>query len=136
MELVEKLLAYYKDNEEDFIDDIEELDNWNGCLYDDRIFLMEHINDVYCATEPDEILRRAFYGYDKPLNKDDQRQQFNPNRQYFYFNGFGNLVSTDKKDYTDYLNDYFIQDIIDNRNQLYLSEGAQDIIDKYEDEND
>lgn len=136
MKLLEKLLIYYKENEEDFVDDIEELDNWNGCLYDDRIFLMEHVNDVYCATEPEEILMRAFYGYDEPGNKGDQRQPFNPNRQYFYFNGFGNLVSTDRKDYSDYLNDYFIQDIIDNRDNLYLSEGAQQLIDNYEDENE
>ena len=136
MELVKELMNYYKENEEDFVDDIEELDNWNGCLYDDRIFLMEDINDVYCATEPIEILMRVFYGYDEPVNEDDQRQPFNPNRQYFYFNGYGNLVSTNKKDYSDYLDTYFIQEIIDNRNHLTLSEGAQNLIDNYEDENE
>lgn len=136
MELVEKLLTYYRENEEDFIDDIEELDNWNGCLYDDRIFLMEDINDVYCATEPYEILSRAFYGYDEPYKYGDPSRPFNPNRNYFYFNCYGNLVSTDEKDYSDYLDKDFIQEIIDNRNHLYLSSGAKELIDDYEDENE
>ena len=135
MELVKELMNYYRENVEDFNNDIEELNNWNGCLYDDQIYPMEDINDVYCATEPEEILRRAFYGYDEPGNEDDQRQPFNPNREYFYFNGFGNLVSTDEKDYSDYLDKYFIQDIIDNSYNLTLSEGAQNLIDNYEDEN-
>ena len=135
MKLVEKLLEYYKENKEDFANDIEELDGWTGCLYDDKVYPMEDINDVFSNDEqPEEILRRAFYGYDEPVNKDEQREPFNPNRDYFYFNGYGNLVSTDKKDYSSYLDNLFIQEIINNRYNLSLSSGAEDIIDDYEDE--
>lgn len=136
MELVEKLMNYYKENTEDFANDIEELDDWTGCLYDDKIYPMENLNEIYQGTEPEEILRRAFYGYDEPCNKDEQRQPFNPNREYFYFNGYGNLVSIDKKDYSSYLEESFIQDIIDNRYNLLLSSGAEDIIADYEDEDE
>ena len=136
MTLVDELMNYYRENMEDFANDIEELDDWNGCLYDDKFYPMEEINELFQGTEPEEILRRAFYGYDEPLNKDEQRQPFNPNRNYFYFNGCGNLVSIDEKDYSDYLDIAFIQDIIDNRYNLLLSSGAEDIIDDYEDEDE
>ena len=131
MKLVEKLLAYYKENKEDFANDIEQLDDWTGCLYDDKIYPMEDLNEIYQGTEPEEILRRAFYGYDEPVNKDEERLPFNPNREYFYFNRCGNLVSIDEKDYSSYIEESFIQDIIDNSHNLLLSDGSQHIIDDY-----
>ena len=136
MTLLYKLMKYYRENSSDFIDDIEELNNWNGYLYDDRVFSMDDLNDVLQDINPSDILFSSFYGYDEPVNKDDQRQPFNPNRNYFYFNGYGNLVSTDKIDYSDYLDDYFVQEIIDNAANLVLSEGAQNLIDNDEDENE
>lgn len=136
MKLVEKLLEYYKENTEDFVNDIEELDDWTGCLYDDKIYPMEELNEIFSNYEPEEILHRAFYGYDEPINKNEQRQPFNPNREYFYFNGYGNLVSIDEKDYSAYLEESFIQEIIDNRYNLSLSSGVEDIIDNYEDEDE
>ena len=136
MELVEKLLSYYKENTEDFNNDIEELDNLTGCLYDDKFYPMEELNEFFSNEKPDEIISRAFYGYDEPINENEQRQPFNPNREFFYFNWYGNLVSIDEKDYSDYLDIAFIQDIIDNRYNLSLSSGAEDIIDNYEDEDD
>ena len=136
MTLVEKLMNYYKENTEDFNNDIEQLDNWNGCLYDDKALPMENLNEIFSNDEPEEILHRAFYGYDEPINKNEQRQPFNPNREYFYFNGYGNLVSIDKKDYSSYIEESFIQDIIDNSHNLSLSSGAEEIIDEYELENE
>ena len=136
MELVEELMNYYKENKEDFVNDIEELDDWTGCLYDNKFYPMDDLNELFYGTEPDEILRRAFYGYDEPVNKDEERLPFNPNRGYFYFNGYGNLVSIDQRDYTEYLDNDFIQDIIDNRYNLSLSRGAEELIDEYEVENE
>ena len=134
MTLVDELMNYYRENMEDFANDIDELDGWTGCLYDDKIYTMVDLNELFQGTEPEEIIRRAFYGYDEPVNKNEQRQPFNPNRDYFYFNGYGNLVSIAKKDYSSYLEESFIQDIIDNRYNLSLSEEVQNIIDDYEPE--
>ena len=136
MTLVEKLMNYYKENTEDFNNDIEELDGWTDCLYDNRVYPMDELNELFQGTEPDEIIRRAFYGYDEPINKDEERLTFNPNREYFYFNGYGNLVSTDVKDYSTYLEESFIQDIIDNSHNLVLSDVSQYIINDYEDEDE
>nr|DAQ18368.1 MAG TPA: hypothetical protein [Caudoviricetes sp.] len=136
MTLQQELLNYYKGNTEDFNNDIEELDNWSGYLGDGKVFPMEEIDDFYPKADPLEILRRAFFGYDEPYEKCKQHYPFNPNRYYFYLNGYGNLVSTDERDYSDYLDDDFIQEIIDNEADLSLSSGAREIIDNYETEDD
>lgn len=136
MTLQQELLAYYKENTEAFNSDIEELDSWNGYLGDDKVIPMDELDDFYPEVEPSEILRRAFFGYDEVYAKSEVRSSFNPNRDYFYINGYGNLVSTDERDYSGYLGEDFVQDIIDNEPDLSLSSGAQEIIDKCETEDD
>ena len=131
MTLAEELLAYYKRNGEDFADDIEELDDLNGCLYKDKTYSMDELDEVLQDIEPSEILRSALFGYDESQGK--IKSTFNLDRDCFYFNDYGNLVSTDGRDYSDYLNDYFVQEILDNKSHLVLSKGAQEIIDNYED---
>lgn len=134
--LAETLLNYYKEHKEDFNHDIEELDSWNGILGDNRIEDMDILDEIYQGTEATEILRRAYFGYDDTYAKSEQRAPFNPNRGYFYFNAYGNLVSTDYKDYSDYLDLDYVQDIVDNYGHLDLSVWAQEIIDNYDEEAD
>ena len=134
--LAETLLEYYKNNEDDFNHDIEELDSWEGILGDERIEEMDFLDEFYQGTEPTEILRRAYFGYDDTYAKSEQRAPFNPNRDYFYFNAYGNLVSTDYKDYSSFLDEYFVNEIIDNECHLDLSDVAQEIIDNYDEDGD
>ena len=136
MTLQQELLSYYKENAEAFNNDIEALNSWSGYLGDEKVFPMEELDEFYQGTEPLELLRRAFFGYDEPYEKCEQHYPFNPNRYYFRFNGYGNLVSTDECDYSDYLDDDFVQEIIDNEDDLPLSSGAREIIDNYETEDD
>lgn len=137
-ELAETLLNYYKEHEDDFNHDIEELDSWNGYLGDERAEPMEYLDEFYQGTWPTEILTCAFYGHDDDTWNEENGDygEFNPNRDYFYFNAYGNLVSTDYKDYIRFLDEYFVQEIIDNECHLDLSDGAQEIIDSYEDEDE
>ena len=61
---------------------------------------------------------------------------FNPNHDYFYFNGYANLVSTDDADgyYEDHIDrDYFL-DWCDE--QGYLDEYIEDEEDEEEDEDE
>ena len=134
--LAETLLEYYKNNEEVFNHDIEELDSWNGILGDNRIEDMDYLDELYQGKEATEILRCAYFGYDDTYAKSEQRAPFNPNRDYFYFNAYGNLVSTDYKDYSDYLDLDYVQDIVDNYGHLDLSVWAQEIIDNYDEDGD
>lgn len=99
-ELIEKVIEWFKDNEEAFNDCIEELDSWNGYLGDDRYESMDMLNEFYSGVDPIDILYRAFYGHDEDNYTTDSRGEkhygeFNPNREFFRYNGYGNLVSTD-----------------------------------------
>ena len=123
-----KLMEYFKENEDAFIEAIEQLDNYNGYLGDDRYYDMEFINEFYAESEPLEILNRAFYGYDADTSTDEHRTEFNPNRAYFRYNGYGNLVSADYKDYSDQLDDWFIQSLKENYEQLYISDETKEAI--------
>lgn len=135
MTLKQQLLAYYKENTEDFNHDIEELDDFNGYLGDKRYYPMEEFSDYYQGTDPLEILRRAYFGYDEEDSTLEEKEPFNPNKDYFYLNGMRDLVSTDCQDYSDYLDERFVEEIIENgSDNLTLSPGAQEIIEDYEDQ--
>ena len=118
--IIEKIIEYFKENEEIFNRCAEELDSYNGYLGDNRYYNMDELNDFYRDTDPIELLTRAYYGYDADnytIDKYGNRVQdaFNPNRDYFKYNGYGNLVSTDYPDYSDMLDKCIIDDMLENR---------------------
>ena len=119
--IIADIIQYFKENEDVFNDCMEELDSYNGYLGDDLYYDMEELNALYGGQEPQEILFRAFYGFDADTWTTDSSGNkeygaFNPNRNYFYFNGYGNLVSSDYKDYSDKLDGYAIKEMSENRN--------------------
>ena len=121
--VITDIIQYFKENEDVFNDCMEDLDSYNGYLGDDRYYYMEDLNDIYSGQEPQEILFRAFYGFDADSwhtdrNGDKIYEAFNPNRNYFYFNGYGNLVSSDYKDYTGQLDEYAVEEMSENRNYI------------------
>lgn len=114
MDTMEKIIAYFRENEETFNECIEQLDCYNGYLGDDRYYEMYELDEIYHDTDASELLARAYYGHDEDsctIDKYDQKHYdaFNPNRDYFRYNGYGNLVSTDYKDYSDHLDHYAIE---------------------------
>ena len=120
MTTIEKIINYFENDENALNSCIEELDGYNGYLGDDRYYPMSDLNEIYHDCDPSEILARAFYGYDEDNYSTDSHgnktySAFNPNRDYFKFNGYGNLVSTDYIDYSAYLDEYFINALAENR---------------------
>lgn len=131
-EVTADIIAFFKDNEDIFNEAIEELDAYNGYLGDDRYFTMDELDEHYIGIEPSEILRRAYYGYDAETYTTDgsgnrEYGQFNPNRDYFTYNGYGNLVSADYKDYTGYLDKYAIEAISENRRYIDSIEQSDEL---------
>lgn len=120
---VKKIIDYFNDNEDLFNSCMEELDSYNGYLGDNRYYSMDELDEFYNGTEPLEILRRAYYGRDDDTYTTDSNGnktygEFNPNRDYFYYNGYGNLVSSDYKDYTAHLDEYAIEAMSENRSYI------------------
>ena len=132
------MIDYIQDNETEYNDTIEELDGYNGYLGDDRYYNMEELDELYNGIEPTEILSRAFYGYDADTWHTDSHGEkqygpFNPNRDYFTYNGYGNLVSSDYKDYSYKLDQWFAESLIDDAGLLYnIPDDVQEIIDSIE----
>lgn len=126
---IKKIIAYFEENPETFNRCIEELDSYNGYLNDDRYYSMEELNEFYNGTDPLELLQRAYYGRDDDTWTTDSRGdkvygEFNPNREYFYYNGYGNLVSSNYKDYSSHLDEYAIESMSENR--VYIDEIESD----------
>lgn len=122
--IINSIIDYFKENEDVFNDCIEELDDYNGYLNDDRYYPMEEMAELYSGVDPVELLNRAYFGYDMETWHTDSDGNkvygsFNPNREYFTYNGYGNLVSADYKDYSAYLDDYFVEALEDNRKDIY-----------------
>ncbi len=121
--IIDEIIAYFKEHEDTYNAAAEELDAYNGYLEDDRYYNMDELDELYNGTEPSEILSRAFYGYDEETWTTDasgnkEYGQFNPNREYFRYNGYGNFVSADYKDYTGLLDHYIIESMLENRNYI------------------
>jgi hypothetical protein len=120
---IEKIIEYFNDNEEIFNACIEELDSYDGYLNDNRYYDMEMLNEFYHGTDPIELLQHAYYGRDDDTWTTDASGnktygEFNPNRDYFYYNGYGNLVSSDYKDYSAHLDEYAINAMSENRQYI------------------
>ena len=134
---IQKIIDYFKENEDVFDDCIEELDSYNGYLTDSRYYPMDELNEFYTGTEPTEILYRAFYGYDDETYTTDRNGnreygQFNPNREYFYYNGYGNLVSADYKDYSAFLDRYAVEKMSENRRYIDTIDSDEELTELFD----
>ena len=121
--IINKIIEFFENNEDIFNDCVEELDSYNGYLDDDRYYNMDELNEYYNGVEPLELLRRAYFGRDDDTwttdsNGNKTYGEFNPNREYFYYNDYGNLVSSDYKDYTGRLDHYIIESMSENRRYI------------------
>lgn len=139
-EITREIIEYFKNNEDIFNDCMEELDNYNGYLGDRRYYEMENINEFFTDCEPMEILCRTYYGGDEDTaitNEDGTKRygEFNPMREFFYFNGYGNLISSDFKNYEDFIEPYTIKEICKNReeiNSTYYNDKLTELFDELE----
>ena len=147
-EVFKLAIEYFKENEDEFNDAVEMLDDYNWFLGDDRYHDMEDLAELYGVmfswdgySKPgkkaeefrenfNNLMNRIFYGYDADTSYPDTESYrhgaFCPNREYFYYNGYGNLVSTDYKDYSDRLDEYFIEQLYENRGRLHLPTEIED----------
>lgn len=137
MNTIDKIIEYFNENENIFNQCIEELDSYNGYLNDNRCYEMEELNELYSGTEPLEILYRTFYGHDDETWTIDNEGnktygEFNPNRTYFYFNGYGNLVSCDYKNYSDFLDKYFVNELNENRQYIYTIDDEPELTELFD----
>lgn len=70
--------------------------------YDDRIEGMSNLPEILDISDGDgvfNLLNRFYYGHDA----NDENSSANPNRDYFIFNGYGNIITSDyPSDFVDF----------------------------------
>lgn len=137
MTTIEKITQYLEHNPDTFAACLEELDSYNGYLGDDRYCDMEELDEIYSNANPSEILARAFYGHDEDTYHTDAHGEkeygpFNPNRDYFRFNGYGNLVSSNSKDYSDYLDERTISELSERRRWIDSIDNTPELADLFD----
>lgn len=113
---VSKIANYFSDNPEVFSEIMERFDDWCGYLNDDRRQSMDFIDELFWDEKPSKLVNIFYYGYDEGVVD----SIFNPNRDYFYFDGVGRIVSTDSIDYSDYLCSDTILKIAENWGDIDL----------------
>lgn len=113
----ERLLKYFKENEDVFNEIILNLDCSTDILGNDKFYdmpeLQEFFNEDPCGSVID-LLLKAHCGKDL----DSQDRPFNPTRDYFRLNAYGNLESTNYPDYSSHLNDEFLEQVIEYKGEL------------------
>lgn len=122
-EITADILAYFKENEDAFNDCVEELDDYNGYLCDDRWQDMDQLPEIVDTSDAFALLNMAYFGDDLDDCHTDENGQkrynsFNPNREYFRFNGYGNLESSNWKDYSDHMDDYAVRQMDQYRSKV------------------
>ena len=110
MSTMDEIISYLKDNDELFNRLIEELDSYCGYLYDDRYYPMDELPDLLYGKDIMDVLNMAYYG------------SFCPNDEYFRVDGSGNLESADYIDYSDHLDKYFVEELMENMSNIDIND--------------
>lgn len=90
--------------------------------YDDEIIEMERFDEICEGMKPSEIARSIVYG------------DFNPNHDYFHYNGYGNFEST--SDPTDWIYPGDIARVVVDREESFENDDIQEEIDSWSDEDE
>ena len=122
--------------------DLDELAEDYGLEYmreksdEEELFDMEMLDDMMDSQTPTEIIMKAFFGDDYEFLNSNDRESFNPNREYFYFNVYGNLVSVDARDKVEFIKEHLDEDDFIEwcKDQGYVDEDEDE--DDYEDDED
>ena len=103
--IVEKMESYLRDNIDEARDIVAQANSWDGSLEDLYVYSMDEFDYIIESRDlsPIELICKVQYG------------DFNPNDDYFSFDGLDNLVS-----YRDYEYEELIRDNIEEIVERYI----------------
>lgn len=128
-----KTMKTYKEKIEAIKNIIEDMDDSDAVTlhnkycyetdnYDDEIFEMEEFDEICEGMKPIDIARSIAYG------------DFNPNHDYFHYNGYGNFESTDCP--TDWIYPGDIARVVVDRECAFENDEIQEEIDSWNEDED
>lgn len=129
--ILSDIVEYLKNEKDEAAAVIEALSAETGAYDDDIFFDMEMLPEMLDSSDIIGNLNRAFFGRDLDTWHTDSHggkefAAFNPNRSYFRFDGYGNLESTNYKDYTDIIDTYTAEMLIEHR--IDIAEALSDTL--------
>lgn len=121
---MEKIINYLLENTEELENVVREINSWNGSL--------EHLE----AYPNDEDFFDTFFSHDvMSAVRAIQYGDYNINDDYVGFDGYGNLVSFNYREYIDELKsevEEITELLIEYHDNLYMSDELVDLIEEYE----
>ena len=116
---------YLLENMEEVQGIVAEINSWNGSLEHLEFLDMEELDIYLEGLTPTEILNKMYY------------VKFNPNDEYFKFNGYANLESFNsweiEEEYKTYIND-IVEALMESYTHIYIPDELLDILEPEEDE--
>ena len=107
---------------------VNDVNSWDLSLEHLQVFSMDEFNEIMEGYDPLEIANRIYFG------------DFNPNHEYFRFNGYANLESLDEYDLRDEIINYSSEiarrtvELYEDGKLDYLQEEVMEILEDQEEE--
>lgn len=126
-ETAAQVIEYLGENIDLYNKVAEDLDDWCGYLGDDRYYPMAEFENLLYGTNLMDLANMMFFGHDADsytIESSGKKtyKSFNPNREYFRWDGYGNLISTDYKDYIGLLDRWFVKEVVKYRSRLWITD--------------
>lgn len=129
----EEIENYLSENTDKALSLFNQMVSEDGTGQDDEVYSMNDFDEICGHWSGLDLINRAFYGGDDDTeDANGIRGDFNPNRSYFYFDGYGNLVSTDYPDNHLYYIDEIIDHVANNRDYYWIDSELEELFDELE----
>ena len=123
--IVEKMESYLRDNIDEARDIVAQANSWDGSLEELAVYDMSEFDDIIEAIDlsPTELICKVQYG------------DFNPNDDYFTFDGLANLVSYKDYEYEELIRDNIpeiVERYIDISGHIYADAEMEALMEAYD----
>ena len=126
--VIDKAIDYFEDNRDEYDECLDELNHWED-------YTREHSDTIY---EPMDYFDDYFSDVGSILEDvvDRLDSSFSSRDEYFYFDGYGNICSTDEHEYEDMLDSDFIDALYYDKDRIDLPAYIEKLFDAYDDDED
>ena len=123
-QIVEKMESYLRDNLDEARDIVAQANSWDGSLEELAVYSMDEFDYIIESSDlsPTELICKVQYG------------DFNPNDDYFTFDGLANLVSYKDYEYEELIRDNIpeiVERYIDISGHIYADAEMEALMEAY-----
>ena len=119
---ITRIKTYFNENKTELFEIVSQINSYDSSLQHLEFLYMEDLDMYLDGLTPTDIANKIFFG------------DFNPNHEYFRFNGYENLESFDEwelnKELFDNI-DEIIERIIDLKDEIELPEEIENILENF-----